>query len=144
MSLLWLTKPSKFIICPTHAKKEGLKGWEAVFRVSPHGKLPMPSADDYNNINLKTYEGIFYQEQEDFGDFGLQTGGLVDLESNAHTHGEAVVNLKGIDILSKFQADNANDDEPPPWDDPATYISRDSDSDDENENQLNYETDDSR
>ena len=129
---------------PYPCQKEGLKGWEVVFRVSPHGKLPMPSADDYNNINPKTYEGIFYQEQEDFGDFGLQTSSLEDLESDAHTRGEQVVNLKDIDILSKFQADNAKDDEPPPCDDQPTYINRDSDIDSENENELNYETDDSR
>ena len=52
---------------PYPCQKENLKGWEVVFRVSPHGKLPMPSADDYNNIDPKTYEGIFYQEQEDLG-----------------------------------------------------------------------------
>ena len=44
---------------PYPCKKEGLIGWEVVFHVSPHGKLPMPSEDDYNNIDPKTYEGIF-------------------------------------------------------------------------------------
>jgi hypothetical protein len=126
---------------PYPCQKENLKGWEVVFRVSPHGKLPMPSADDYNNIDPKTYEGIFYQEQEDFGDFALQTGGLEDLENDAHTRGESVVDLKDINMLSKLQADNAADDEPPPCDEPPTYYTRDSDSDSENENQLNYESD---
>ena len=131
---------------PYPCQKENLKGWEVVFRVSPHGKLPMPSADDYNNIDPKTYEGIFYQEQEDFGDFALQPGGLEDLENDAHTRGEAVVDLKEIDMLSKLHAANENDEEPPTCEEPPTYYSRDSDSDseNENENQLNYGSDDSR
>jgi hypothetical protein len=40
-------------------QKEELKGWEVLFKVSPHAKLPMPSDDDYNNIDPVTYEGIF-------------------------------------------------------------------------------------
>ena len=45
-----------------------LKGWEVVFKVSPHGKLPDPNEDDYYNINPMTYEGVFYQEQHDDDD----------------------------------------------------------------------------
>ena len=119
-------------------------GKEVVFQVSPHGKLPMPNADDYNNIDPVTYEGIFYQEQEGFGDFDLQTGGLEDLENDAQSHGELVQDLKDIDMLEKFHAGKVNDNEPPLCDEPPTYYSRDSDSDSENENQANYESDDSR
>ena len=129
---------------PYPCQKEGLKGWEVVFQVSPHGKLPMPNADDYNNIDPVTYEGIFYQEEVDFGDFDLQPGGLENLENDAQTRGESVDNLKDIDMLEKFHAGKVNDDEPPPCQEPATYYSRDSDSDSENENQANYESDDSR
>ena len=138
---------------PYPCQKESLKGWEVVFHVSPHGKLPMPNEDDYNNIDPVTYEGIFYQEQEDFGDFDLQMGGLEDLENDTHHRGESVDNLKDIDMLEKFHAGKANDDEAPPVDEPPTYYSRDSDSDSENENTrqanigdrgLNYESDDSR
>ena len=74
-----------------------------MFKVSPHGKLPMPSDDDYNNIDPGTYEGIFYQEQEIFVDFEIQIG-LEDLENDAQIHGETVVNLKDIDMLEKFNA----------------------------------------
>ena len=129
---------------PYPCQKEYLKGWEVVFQVSPHGKLPMPSDDDYNNIDPVTYEGIFYQEEENLGDFDLQMGGLEDLENDAQTRGEAVVDLKDIDMLTKFHADNGNDDdEPPPCDEP--YYSRDSDSDSDNENEpVLDESDDSR
>jgi hypothetical protein len=110
-------------------QKEELKGWEVVFQVSPHGKLPMPSEDDYDNINPVTYEGIFYQEQEDFGDFDLQTGGLEDLENDARSRGENVVDLKEIVMLDKWHGSSNIDNAPPPSDEPPSYHSRDSDID---------------
>jgi hypothetical protein len=125
-------------------QKEELKGWEVVFKVSPHGKLPMPSDDDYNNIDPITYEGIFYQELENFGDFEIQIG-LEDLENEAQLPGETVVNLKDTEMLTKYHAQNGIDDEPPPCDNDESQYSRDSDSDNDNENpMLNYESDDSR
>jgi hypothetical protein len=125
-------------------QKEELKGWEVVFKVSPHGKLPMPSDDDYNNIDPVTYEGIFYQELENFGDFEIQIG-LEDLENEAQIPGETVVNLKDIEMLTKYHAQNGIDDEPPPCDNDEPQYSRDSDSDNDNENPMpNYESDDSR
>ena len=115
-----------------------------MFKVSPHGKLPIPNEDDYNNINPITYEGTFYQEQEDFGDFDLQAGGLEELENEAQNCGAAVVNIKDIDMLSKLHLNDDDDDEPPPCEG-LPYYSRDSDTDSDNETPiLNYESDDSR
>ena len=126
---------------PYPCKKEGLIGWEVVFHVSPRGKLPMPSEDDYNNIDPKTYEGIFYQEEQTFGDFGIQ--GLEDREDNAQTGGDVVVNLKDIDMLNKLQSDSDDDDEPPSCEEVPIYNTRDSDVDSDDENPgLNYESDD--
>ena len=101
-----------------------------MFKVSPRGKLPMPNADDYNNINPITYEGDFYQEEEDGGDFDVLMGGLDEVDdSERHGRGEAVVNVKDIDMLSKLHLDSESDeDEPPPFDG-IPYYSRDSDSD---------------
>ena len=99
----------------------------------------MPNANDYNNIDPVTYEGIFYQEEEDFGIQGLE-----DLENDAPTGGEVVVNIKDIYMLTKLHAENDNDDEPPPCEKPPTYYSHDSDVDSDDENpRLNYESDDS-
>jgi hypothetical protein len=28
--------------------KEHLKGWDVVYKVSPHGRLPVPNDEDYN------------------------------------------------------------------------------------------------
>ena len=96
----------------------------------------MPNEDDYNNINPITYEGDFYQEEEDDGEFDVVMGGLEDLEDDAQVRGEAVVNIKDIDMLSKLHLDDSeSDDEPPPFEG-QPYYSHDIDSD--------YESDDPR
>jgi hypothetical protein len=124
---------------PYPCQKAELKGWEVVFQVSPHGNLPIPSEDDYNNIDPVTYEGIFYQEQEDFGHFELEPVVLEDLGDDAETRGEAVVDLKDINMLEKLHAENDPIDEPPPVDELQTYYSKDSDSDSEKENEIEIE-----
>jgi hypothetical protein len=104
----------------------------------------VPSNDDYNNIDLVTYEGNFYQDLENFGDFEIQIGPQ-DLENDAQIHHETVVNLKDIDVLTKLHADNGNNVEPPPCNNVEPQYSHDTDSDSDNENpMLNYESDDSR
>ena len=125
-------------------QNEELMGWEVVFQVSPHGNLPTPSDDDYTNIDPVTYEGIFYQEQEDFRDFELEPVDLEDVRNDAETRGETVVDPKDIDMLQKFHAENDNDDEPPPVDEAPAYYSKDSDSDSKNanENENENESDD--
>jgi hypothetical protein len=45
-------------VCQT---KEHLKGWEVVYKVSPHGRLPVPNDEDYN-LDPDTYDGEFFQE----------------------------------------------------------------------------------
>jgi hypothetical protein len=40
--------------------KEHLKGWDVVYKVSPHGRLPIPNDEDYN-LDLDTYDGEFFQ-----------------------------------------------------------------------------------
>jgi hypothetical protein len=41
--------------------KEHLRGWDLVYKVSPHGKLPIPNNEDYN-LDQNTYNGEFFQE----------------------------------------------------------------------------------
>ena len=99
----------------------------------PHGNLPIPSEDDYTNIDPVTYEGIFCQEQEDFGDFELEPVDLEDLGNDVETRGEHVVDVKVVNMLNKFHEENvdpesSDDDEAP------VYYTRDSDSGGENEN----------
>jgi hypothetical protein len=118
---------------PYPCQNEELKGWEVVFKVSPHGKLPMPNEDDYNNINPITYEGDFYQEEEDGGDFDVEMVDLEELEDDAQIQGDTVVNIKDIEMLSKFLDEgDSDDDEPPPFEG-QPYYSHDTDSDNEYE-----------
>ncbi|KAK1604158.1 hypothetical protein QYE76_027831 [Lolium multiflorum] len=128
---------------PYPCQKAELKGWEVVFQVSPHGNLPIPSEDDYNNIDPVTYEGIFYQEEQDFGEYILEPFVQEDLGNDAETRGESVVDLKDISMLEKLLEANDNYDEPPPVD-PSTLYSQDSDSDSgpekEKEKEMEYES----
>jgi hypothetical protein len=104
----------------------------------------MPFDDDYNNIDHVIYGGIFYQELENFEDFEIQIG-LEDLENDAQIPDETVVNLKDIEMLTKFHAENGINDEPPSCDNDEPQYSRDTNSDNDNEKpMLNYESDDSR
>jgi hypothetical protein len=93
----------------------------------------MPNEDDYNNINPVTYEGDFYQEEEDGEDFDVEMVDLEELEDDAQIHGEKVLNIKDIQMLSKFHDEGDNgDDEPPPVEG-QPYYSHDTDSDSEYE-----------
>ena len=47
-----------------------LKGWDVVYKVSPHGKLPVPNNEDYN-IDPNTYAGEFFQEDGLDGTFQI-------------------------------------------------------------------------
>jgi hypothetical protein len=41
--------------------KEHLKGWDVLYKVSPHERLHVPNDEDYN-LDLDTYDGEFFQE----------------------------------------------------------------------------------
>jgi hypothetical protein len=49
-----------------------LKGWDVVYKVPPHGKLPVPNNEDYN-LDPNTYDGEFFQEE------GLEGSFVIDL-----------------------------------------------------------------
>jgi hypothetical protein len=42
-------------------KKEHIKGWDVVYKISHHGKLPILNDEDYN-LDLDTYDRVFFQE----------------------------------------------------------------------------------
>jgi hypothetical protein len=50
--------------------KEHLKGWDVVYKLSPHGRLSVPNDEDYN-LDLDTYDGEFFQEDELGGRFEI-------------------------------------------------------------------------
>jgi hypothetical protein len=116
-------------------QNEELMGWEVMFQVSPHGKLPIPSEDDYNNIDPVTYEGIFYQEEEQFGALQIDIG-LQDLHNDVQMRGETVVDLKDIAMLTKRHASKDNIVETQPEPNADHEYSYDTDFDSEAENPM--------
>ena len=139
------TQATQVYYLPYPCQKEYLKGWEVVFKVSPHGKLPDPNDDDYYNINPMTYEGVFYQEEHDDVVRNNEDDdlGYVDLDPNdddARIDGEAVVNQRDIIMLEKLNEDADDEEEPPP---PSDNEEDMRDSDDETGRQIDYNSDDS-
>jgi hypothetical protein len=62
MSISWPNRPHKVYYLPYVCQpKEHPKGWDVVYKVSPHGKLHVPNDEDYN-LDPNTYEGDFFQE----------------------------------------------------------------------------------
>jgi hypothetical protein len=87
--------------------KEHLKGWDFVYKVSPHGKLPVPNDEDYN-LDQNTYDGEFFQEDELQGRFEIDLieaiGMEIDIEmvvdeedGEVQTENDLVI-LEGNDI----------------------------------------------
>jgi hypothetical protein len=59
--------------------KEHLKGWDVVYKVSPHGRLPVPNDEDYN-LDPDTYDGEFFQEDGLEGRFEIDLSAFRDRE----------------------------------------------------------------
>jgi len=74
-----------------------------VYKVSPHGNIPIPNNEDYN-IDPNTYDGEFFQEdvqEESFEiDFTQAIGMEVDNERVVHEDaGDEVHNVKYLELL---------------------------------------------
>jgi len=95
-----------------------LKGWDIVYKVSPHGKLPVPNNEDYN-IDPNTYAVEFFQEDGLQGSFQIDlTEAIrmeVDKESFVHEGaGDEVHNAKDLELLERLHLGNDSDDESVP------------------------------
>jgi hypothetical protein len=123
--------------------KEYLKGWAIVHQVSPHGKLPAPNDDDYNNFNANTYDGQFYQEDGLPGTFEIVLPEAIEMEvDNETVHGEVdgdvVVNAKDIAMLERLLLGNDDDDDMEPSDSVVHLDNIDSDDETYDPNQEDY------
>jgi hypothetical protein len=56
-----------------------LKGWDVVYKVSPHGKLLVPNNEDYN-FDPNTYDREFFQEEGLEGSFVIDLTEVVRME----------------------------------------------------------------
>jgi hypothetical protein len=77
--------------------KEHLKGWYVVYKVSPHGKLPVPNDEDYI-LDPNTNDLEFFQEE------GLEGRFEIDLTEDVRMEVEIVVDDEEAD-----EVQNAND-----------------------------------
>jgi hypothetical protein len=82
--------------------KEHLKGWDVVYKVSPHGRLPVPNDEDYN-LDPDTYDGEFFQEDGLEGRFEIvlteAIGMDVDIEMVVDEEDDEVQNDNDLVIL---------------------------------------------
>ena len=106
--------------------KQHLKGWDVVYKVSPHAKLPVPNDEDYN-LDPDTYDGEFFQEDGLEGQFEIDLteaiGMEVDIEMVVDDEDDEVQNENDLEILEG----NANDEVAPS--DDVDYEMVDSDDD---------------
>jgi hypothetical protein len=83
--------------------KEQLKGWDAVYMVSPHGKLPVPN----------TYDGEFFHEDglEGRSDIDLTEAirMKVDIEMVVDEEDDEVQNENDLEMLEGLHLGNDND-----------------------------------
>jgi hypothetical protein len=93
--------------------KEHLKGWYVVYKVSPHGKVPVPIDEDYN-LDPNTYDGEFFQEEGLEGRFEIDLteviGTEVEMVADEEEEEEEVQNAKDLQMLEALHLGNVNDD----------------------------------
>lgn len=123
---------------------ERLKGWHVVYKVSPHGKLPVPNNEDYN-IDPNTYDGEFFQEDGLQGHFEIDLTGAIGMEVDDdetvddEDAGDEVHNAKDLELLERLQL--GLDDDIPPLEHGPDYLDM-RDSDDETYDPANPDQDD--
>ena len=119
-------------------KDDRLKGWDVVYKVSPHGKIPVPNNEDYN-LDPNTYDGEFFQEEGLEGRFELDLTDAIEMDVDLvdEEAEDEVENLKDLELLQRLQV---GDDNITPSDDD-DYIDV-ADSDDETFDPANPDHDD--
>ena len=116
-----------------------LRGWDVVYKVSPHGKLPFPNNKDYNN------DREFFQEQGLQGSFEIDLSDEIGMEVDNEREvdeegGDEVQNIQDLLLLERLHLGRDSEDEIPPSDS-AGYVDI-ADSDDENYDPANPAYDD--
>jgi hypothetical protein len=85
-----------------YQSKEHLKGWDVVYKVSQHSKLPITNDEDYN-LDLDTYDRDFFQEDGLEGRFEIDLteviGMKVYIEMVVDEEDDEVQNENDIEML---------------------------------------------
>ena len=128
-------------LCKTNQR---LKGWDIVYKVSPHDKVPVPNNKDYN-IDPNTYDEEFFQEDGLQGHFVIELIESIRMEVDHdewvddEDAGDEVHNAKNVELLERVQL--GVDDDIPPLDHGPEYLDM-HDSDDETYDPANPNQDD--
>jgi hypothetical protein len=69
-------------------KDNRLRGWDVVYKLSPHGKLPIANDEDYHLLDPNTYAKEFFQEDGLGGRFEINLSEEIEME----VENEMVVN----------------------------------------------------
>ena len=81
-----------YLLYPYQTNKR-LKGWDVVYKISPHDKLHVPSNEDYNN------DREFFQEEGLEGSFEIDLTDVIEIEvDNERVVHEAEVRDEVVDV----------------------------------------------
>ena len=111
-----------------------------MYKISPHGKLPVPSNEDYNN------DREFFQEEGLEGSFEIDLTDVIEMEVDNErvVHeaeiGDEVENVHDLELLERLSLGRDSEDDIPPSDS-AGYVDI-ADSDDEDYDPANLDYDD--
>jgi hypothetical protein len=76
-----------------------LQGWDVVYKVSPHSKLPAPSNEDYNLLDPNTYASEFFEEDGLEGSFEIDLTAMIGMEVDMDDAGEEVHDENDLKLL---------------------------------------------
>jgi hypothetical protein len=115
-----------------------------VYKVSPHGRLPVPNNEDYN-IDPNTYDGEFFQEDGLPGNFVIDLTEAIEIMEGEDDEmvddedaGDEVHDERDVELLEKVQA--GLDEDISPSDEGPHYLDM-RDSDDETYDPDNVDQD---
>ena len=100
-----------------------------MYTVSPHGKLPVPNNEDYNN------EREFFQEEGLEGSFKIDLTDVIGMEVDNErvvddNAGDEVENVRDLALLERLRLGRDSEDDIPPSEDAGAADAADSDDED--------------
>ena len=100
-----------------------------MYKVTPHGKLPLPNNEDYNN------EIDFFQEDGLGGSFEIDLTDVIGMEVDNERvvdddAGDDVENVRDLALLERLRLGRDSEDDIPPSEDAGAADAADSDDED--------------
>jgi hypothetical protein len=97
-------------------KDKPLRGWDVVYKVLPHGKLPTPNDKDYHLLDPNTYAGEFFHEDGLEGCFKINLTEEIKMEVDNEMDvnvddAEEIDNEEDLQLLERLQLGIVSDDD---------------------------------